>query len=312
VFRHLTIALLMTLLPSLSLADRHTPNQPTDAKLITTDINNFWEAFDALADADSVDVLQRLYFDRGSQGLLDFVTARIKSVEHLSRQINAHPKYYTSLREPSLKVAQAEDDIYKSFANLKRMYPDAHFPDVYFLIGRMNSGGTTSGAGLLIGVDMYGLTDDTPTDEFGKWHRQVVSAADGIPHIVAHELIHYEQPPLPQDKRTLLASCIREGSADFIAELISGRHINGHVHDYCLPREAALWEEFQTVMNGTEFDGWLYGGQPEDRPADMGYFVGYRIAQAYYNNTPDKKAAIRDILIIDDFNAFLVASGYSP
>ncbi len=135
---------------------------------------------------------------------------------------------------------------------------------------------------------------------------------DGLPHIVAHELIHFEQPPIPNDQRTLLAQTVHEGSADFLGELISGRHINGHIHEYCLPREAELWAEFKEEMNGTDIGGWMYGGQPEGRPADIGYFFGYRIAEAYYNQADDKKKAIRDILLIDDFNEFLAASGYAP
>ena len=36
-------------------------------------------------------------------------------------------------------------------------------------------------------------------------------------------------------------------------------------------------------MAGSDVSDWLYGGTPRgDRPADLGYFVGFRIAQAYY------------------------------
>ena len=44
----------------------------------------------------------------------------------------------------------------------------------------------------------------------------------------------------------------------------------------------------------------------------MGYYVGYRIVEAYYRRAPDKRAAVRDILRIQDFPAFLAASGYQP
>jgi len=306
------LAVSLFVLPAFPNAGPRMPNDPGDARLITSDITHFWEAFDAMAGGDSANVMQTIYFDRGSQGLTDFVRLRIGDAGALLDVIEAHPRYYAALRESSLRVATMETDIFKSFQNLKRIYPDAHFPNVYFLIGRMNSGGTTSDAGLLIGTDMYGLADGTPVDELGEWHRQVIKPINGIPYIVAHELIHFQQPPLPGDKRTLLAACIREGSADFISELISGRHVNGHVHDFCLPREAELWSEFEEVMDGGEYDGWLYGGQPEGRPADIGYFIGYRIAQSYYEQADDKQAAISDILLVDDFPAFLIASGYAP
>ena len=58
------------------------------------------------------------------------------------------------------------------------------------------------------------------------------------------------------DLRKLLADRIKV--ADFVAELISGAHINAHVHAWAAPREAALWQEFRAVMHGTDLSGWLY------------------------------------------------------
>ena len=46
------------------------------------------------------------------------------------------------------------------------------------------------------------------------------------------------------------------------------------------------------------------------RPADLGYYVGFRIAESYFERTTDKKKAIRDILTARDYPAFLRASGY--
>lgn len=308
----LLVIVAILFLPSLLSAARPVPNSPGDARLFTVDIDHFWEAYDAMSDGDSLGALETLYLDRATPGLDDFVRARIGSAGELLSAIDAYPRYYASLRGPTAGVAAMQPAIRASFQKLEDLYADAHFPDVYFVIGRLSSGGTTSEAGLLIGADMYGLTDATPMDELNDWLRQVLKPAAEIPHIVAHELVHFQQPSIPQDRRTLLAACVREGSADFVAELISGRHINAHVHEYCLPREAELWAEFETAMNGSDYSGWLYGGQPEGRPADIGYFIGYRIAQAYYGRSEDKTAALRDILLVEDFPAFLEASGYNP
>lgn len=43
---------------------------------------------------------------------------------------------------------------------LLTMFKSAVFPDVYFVIRRLSSGGTVSDAGPLIGMEMYGRTDD--------------------------------------------------------------------------------------------------------------------------------------------------------
>lgn len=89
-----------------------------------------------------------------------------------------------------------------------------------------------------------------------------------------------------------------EGSADFIASLISKGNFNKHIYKYGYAHEAALWKQFRGEMAGGDVSSWLYSGTPRgDRPADLGYFVGFRIAQAYYERAADKRQAIRDIIV---------------
>ena len=58
----------------------------------------------------------------------------------------------------------------------------------------------------------------------------------------------------------------------------------------------------------------MYGKPPGDRPNDLGYFVGYRIAAAYYARAADKRQAICAIVSArgGDVKAILAASGYDP
>ena len=192
---------------------------------------------------------------------------------------------------------------------MKEIYPDAVFPPVYFVVGRMNSGGTLTDKGLLIGAEMYGKRPDTDLSELDDWLKAVLGSVDRVPYIVAHELIHFQQNTVRE--RTLLSASIREGSADFIGELISGGQINPHLHKYGDPREKELWEEFSKEMEGKDYSNWLYQGEKsKDRPADLGYYIGYKIVESYYRKADDKKQAIKDILNIKDFNSFLRASGY--
>ena len=132
-----------------------------------------------------------------------------------------------------------------------------------------------------------------------------------IPYIVAHELIHFNQN-YPRKKTTLLEQSIKEGSADFIGELISGKHINERASTYGDAHEEELCTEFVEIMDDFNYHGWLYGsnGKKEGRPNDFGYWIGYKITQSYYINHPNKKQAIVDILNISDFKGFLTESGY--
>lgn len=284
---------------------------PNDAKLITSDIQNFWRAYDQAKPDNQVEVFEREYLKRGSDGLQDFIKLRITSADALVKTINRNPKYYASIRESTQRVEAMQTKIRACFYALKYLYSEAVFPDVYFVIGRMSSGGTLSNRGLLIGTEMHGRTARTPEDELSDWLKQVLRPIEDVPYIVAHELIHYQQKYGLQLKNSLLYQSVKEGSADFIAELISGGTINPHLHAYGNPKEKQLWEEFRQEMDGTNFNKWLYNGfNIKDRPADLGYYIGYKIVESYYNQMKDKKQAIKDILEIKDFALFLKDSGY--
>ena len=293
------------------------PTRNTDpgaARLVMDDLPRFWRAFDRAAQATSpaarAEVYQRDYLGAGSAGLKAFTELRIGDGRKLAATIDRHPRYYAALREQTGQVAAHEAAIRAAFRKLATLHPEAVFPDVYFLVGRMNSGGTLTDAGLLIGLEMYGRTAGTPTGELGEWHQAVLRDMDGLPHIVAHELVHYQQRYPTVAKPTLLQMSISEGVADFIAERISGQHINPQVHAWAEPRARQLWREFQSVMHGTNPAGWLYDPTPGDgRPADLGYWMGYRIAKAYCEAAPDPAQAVQDMLSIQDFDHFLASSG---
>ena len=52
------------------------------------------------------------------------------------------------------------------------------------------------------------------------------------------------------------------------------------------------------------------GGVAKDRPADLGYFVGFRICQSYYENATDKNMAVIEIIRITNCKDFLEKSNY--
>lgn len=286
-----------------------------ELRIETADLDRFWEAWDAAADArtwnDSIAVFERLYQEPGSPGLKDFFRARIENVPNLLWEVRSAPRYYAGLRAQTPRVAEFVPEIERSFRRWAEIYPEAEFPEVYFVIGRRNSGGTTSRNRILIGTEMYGRTPDSPEEEMPGWLGDVLAPLDRLPTIVAHELIHTQQ--VGSGDRRLLASAIREGMADFFGEMISGGQINERVHAWAAPREAELWADFQKVMNGTDNAGWLYSARAEGEPNDLGYWIGYRISKAYYNRAPDKTATLREMLTLrtpEDFDAFLAASGY--
>ena len=290
-------------------------NDPKNVKFVTSDIANFWRAYDRAAKeterARKAEIFQAEYIDKGSDGLKDFVRLRIKSAGALVDQIAKMPKFYAAARKPTMEVTRMEGRLRRNFARFKRLYPDAVFPDVYFVIGVSSTGGTTGPSGLLIGAEMYSLTRDTPMVELPAWLKSVLAPVKNVPDIVAHESCHYNQHL--QGEKNLLAKAIQEGSCDFVGELMSGGNINGHLKAYAEPRQKELWAEFSAQMGGMDISKWVYNGSKStDRPGDLGYYIGYKIAEAYYRRAKDKRQAVRDILNINGFDAFLKASGYGP
>jgi hypothetical protein len=64
-------------------------------------------------------------------------------------------------------------------------------------------------------------------------------------------------------------------------------------------------------MRDNDYSRWIYNSSRiKDRPADLAYFMGYKIVEACYQRQPDKQRAIREILRARDFEGFLEMSGY--
>ena len=286
---------------------------PEKVKFVTSDIDNFWRAYDLAAKEiereKKVAIFQTEYLDKGSAGLKDFLRLRIGSANTLVKTIELRPKFYASIRTPTQRVASMVGKMRASFRKFKKLYPDAVFPDVYFLIGVGNSGGTTGPTTLLIGTEMYGRTPQTPIDELSPWLKSVLGGTEKLPAIVAHESCHINQSlTIPQ---TLLGKAIQEGSCDLISELIAGDIINTVQKTYGDAHEADLWREFQAEMNTGSVDKWMFNGSTvKDKPADLGYYIGYRITSEYYRRAKDKKQAVREILNIRDLPKFFADSGY--
>lgn len=288
---------------------------PEAVKFVTSDIENFWRAYDLAAKetdkAKRAALFQAEYLDKGSPDLKDFLRLRIKSAENLVGTIDRMPRYYASIRPQTLRVRSMEKRMRAAFRKFKSIYPEAVFPDVYFLIGVTSSGGTTGPSGLLIGTEMYGRTSKGPLDELSAWLRAVLSTVENVPAIVAHESCHYNQRyNTAPEQRHLLGKALQEGACDTIGELISGRNINEHLKTYGRAHDADIWRDFEADMYKPDFSNWIYNANTsKDRPADLGYYVGYLITRAYYENAKDKRGAVYDILNIQDARAFYEASG---
>ncbi len=311
-----SLTLLAGLMIATSLAATQTPKTAVvdSASVITSDIANFWQAYDRLAGAetraDSVRAVIEEYFQPASRGLAEYLRIRLKRPENILDALRMAPRYYAAVRGNTLRLNEEGAVIRKGFLKFQALYPTAKFPDVYFLVVGFISQGVSTDNGLYIGAEMVAADAATPLDELPEALRIVDLTAHVVPCIVMHELVHYQQHyPAGQ---SLLKQALIEGVADFLAiQSVGCTGTADAVYAFGESHEEQLWAEFRTTMDGTEFGKWFYNGdRSTDRPANLGYWIGYKIAAAYYSRSSNKQQAVDELLHIRDFHDVLLRSGY--
>ena len=82
---------------------------PATVKFVTSDIVNFWRAYDLAAKesdkAKRVAIMQAEYLDKGSPGLKDFLRLRIKSADDLVNAIDGLLRAGPTVSTPTIVVA---------------------------------------------------------------------------------------------------------------------------------------------------------------------------------------------------------------
>ncbi|TGE09814.1 TPR end-of-group domain-containing protein [Hymenobacter fodinae] len=99
------------------LEDKELIKRPQDVKLVTTDIDHFWQAY-AAAQHDTAQaraIFRREYFDKGSQGLKDYYNLKIKNDAAFTKRILQRPKYYQSIQATTLSIAKQKPQIVAAF-----------------------------------------------------------------------------------------------------------------------------------------------------------------------------------------------------
>lgn len=285
----------------------------------TSDIDNFWKAYDSLqTTSDSLrqlSFIQNLYISKGTPGLQAFMKARNYYGPLWVKLIRAYPKFWQSIRPNTLAVKNKAAAIESTIEKFKQLYPALKPATMYFTIGGLRSGGTTTGNMVLIGAEIATGNASTDVSEFtSKWLAGVFKeqSEENVVPLNIHEYVHTQQQG---EGNSLLAQAITEGSCDFITELVIGNPMQSNYINYGKAHEAELKASFMKEMFSDYYNRWLYNGSNTTEVADLGYFMGYSICKSYYNQATNKKQAIKNIIELNyaDTNAveaFLVTSGY--
>ena len=315
--RKYLLTLLIGIIILASCQEKPEKTKKLNYQITTSDLDNFWAAYDSLKTSkDSIRTFQKLYLDKASPEFEKFIKLRDFEAKDYVDWIKATPKFWKTVRPLTMEVKEKREKFDEIYLKMDELYDNFQPPNICFAISPIRTGGTTSQGLILIGTEIASVNPKfVDISEIDGFIKKVFQNSTGdINSLIAHELVHTQQPKGDNEDSSLLSQSITEGSADFIGSLILGKlTMNKAIFEYGEENEKALWNEFkQDVKAKRALDDtdWFYNYN-SNRPADLGYYLGYKITESYYKNSTDKKRAIKEILEMENAEEFLKNSKYS-
>jgi len=293
------------------------------SQLITNDIDNFRVAFAKLKDChtkdDSVRCIEKIMFENASDGFKALIRKFEFTPEDYYAVIKEYPKFFSSIRENILITKSINNEYLKLVEEMKNYYPDYTPLKVCFVISPLKCGGIQTDSSIIVGTEIIASTKKIDLSEFDRNLLGKVLAFDTnvrtrLIYVIAHETVHHLQRYAESDNYELLNKSLIEGAADFVAKLFTGVIANRELYDYGIIHEKELWLKFkEDLQAGANTDNWMYNYDRVENgiPADLGYFIGYRIVETYFNNVANKRQAVFDIIEMKDPKEFLEKSKYN-
>ena len=297
------LGLITFLLNLQAVAQPNYPREPKEAALIYSDLLHFMDAYKALeTNKDTIQVLQTLYFERGSNGLKEFINRHQLTPERLKDAMQADPERYALIPDFVSNITEIE----ALYADLMKRYhqvlPNTIFAPTYLLVGANRGIGQASQVGQLITIT------------------RVVDDRNKMQKLMTHELTHFQQAmamggqkyiSLYAAPNNMLGMCLREGGAEFFTSLVLGDITQDKALEYIDKDEIQLKEQFLTDLETQRKEFWLWDSIDQNAyPKLLGYAMGYKICKNFYENSADKSTALQDILKMEDAEDFLKSSGY--
>lgn len=274
--------------------------------LVFTDMQHFVDAHGRLAQSsDTIAVLRQYYFDRATPGLRLYITKYGLDTTSLLQAIRCFPDDYAAVGRRLEWLLGQQDSIQQVYAAFARLVPVRATLPAFFLVGAHTGTASGSEVGPLFSME----------------NGAVNVARANLPEFLVHELTHIQQfstigMPRYQsifgERKSLLGYTVREGIAEFVADLVTGRITQQRAREYLRQNQRGIWESFRREMCGTETGDWMFV-RPKDpaQPSFVAYALGAEIARQYYESRPDKRRAMSDLLAVDDYAGFFAATGFA-
>lgn len=310
----LSLAITLMLVSTIVSAQSFRTSNPDSLKINSSDIVNFWSAYDKLATAksneDSTLIIEQNYLQIGTYGLKQYQEASHSNAGSFLQAIRTHPQLLKSMRLTTLSIPTYRNRIINGAKKLKQIYPGSVFPEIFFVIGKFEVGGSKFENFLYVGAELLGLAKDSPLDELNPHARSGINTVDKLDVICLHEMVHYQQKLSP---KTNMEQALIEGGAEFIANKLTGKSTMQPVFDQIdAKKEKVIWHEFAQHMNDPMEAKWFLatGDQKLKRPGMLGYLIGFRICEAYHDKAKNKSQALKDIIMLTNPQKLYQQSNY--
>lgn len=296
--------------------------QEAKTKIVTSDIDNFWIAYDATHKAsdslERIQLINELYIDKATDGLKGMIWARNYKNYEFVDAILKYPKYWNSIRPNTSNLTKDKEQIQQYFARLKEVYPELKPITIYFPIGAFRSAGTYQGNNVLLGAEFLLANKNSDISELPERVRNGMTEymPYDIPLIALHELIHTQQKRW--EHLSIVHRSVAEGVAEFVSTLVSEKPISPPVKFGKQNQKRVLDKYMIEIFRDEDIGNWLSSKNQNDLVInDLGYYIGYEICERYYNKSTDKRKAIKDLIELDynnnvEFAKILDGSGFLP
>jgi uncharacterized protein YjaZ len=279
----------------------------------TSDVVRFYRLYTVTRGHPSAEQIQREYLDPGSDGLHRLLMERpYVTAATIAKNVAARPAMYEQARRCIAELPSVRTRLVAAFDRLRAMYSAAQIRPITIVISRGKPAGIADASGVIIGLEAICTV---------AWMNP--NLEDRLVHVISHEETHVQQA-LAQPrfygnpKPTLLQAALIEGTAEFIAELISGAPgevTSSQMLAATRGHEKEIETRFVRDEDKTDLSNWI-DNSTLTQQGDLGYWVGYRIVKSYYECAANKRSAIRDLLQMNDARAFMDANsrclGASP
>lgn len=282
------------------------------------DIDNFWKAYDKIKTIENHDertrIIQTEYLNKGSKGLKLLIEKDQLTATDYATFLK-DTVFFNSIKSTTLNAEKDTFKIRESLRSFEKLYPKARFNDVYFVIGQFKRAGTVIDSTMIIELEKNARSNDIESALlFNDDELHHINDRQSLVPLVIHEQVHVSQKNI--NTRSLLSKSICEGSADFLMFVQTGQFPSSTQETYMYgeAHEAELWMKFKaditTNYKNIKTD-WFYNYDRHDMHPDLGYFMGFKICEAYYNQSTDKAKAIEFMLDGTNSIRVLELSGYN-